>query len=204
MTQTPRTLLAVKALRLQLPNGLAAPELSFEITAGVTLVQGGEGTGKTSLLRTLAGELRPIRGAMDHHQSSVFWADPKSEAFDHLTPRQYFAQMVQHHPAFDVAIALEIASLLSMGVHLDKPMHMLSTGSKRKVWLAAGFASQATITLFDMPFAALDARSENQVCQLLKEASSQVNRAWVLADYTPPQGVPLARVIDLGDELRPV
>jgi len=196
--QTPRTLLAVKGLCLQLPNGLAAAELSFEIGAGVTLVKGGEGTGKTSLLRTLAGELRPIRGEIDHYQSTVYWADPKSEAFDHLTPHQYFAQMLPHHPAFDVAMALEIASFLSMDIHLDKTMHMLSTGSKRKVWLAAGFASQATITLFDMPFAALDARSTNQVCQLLDEASQLGNRAWVLADYTPPPGVPLVRVIDLG------
>jgi ABC-type multidrug transport system ATPase subunit len=197
--QTPPALLAAKGLCLQLPGGHAAPALSFEITAGVTLVQGGEGTGKTSLLRTLAGEMSPSRGAMDRYQSSLFWADPKSAAFDDLTPRQYFEQLVQHHRAFDIAYALELASTLSIDAHLDKPMYMLSTGSKRKVWLIAGFAAHATIALFDMPFAALDARSANQVCQLLKEGSKLTNRAWVLADYTPPPGVPLAQVIDLGD-----
>jgi ABC-type transport system involved in cytochrome c biogenesis ATPase subunit len=35
--------------------------------------------------------------------------------------------------------------------HLDKPLYMLSTGSKRKVWLSAALAAGAPLTLIDQP-----------------------------------------------------
>ena len=194
-----KPLLTASGLSLQLPGGQILRELNFEIPAGISLVKGGEGSGKTSLLRVLAGKIAPISGALCHGTSSVFWADPKSEAFDALTYRQYFELLVQQHPAFDITIAMDLAGILSLDDHLNKTLGMLSTGSKRKVWLAAGFASKATITLMDMPFAALDARSVNTVCRLLEEASTHPTRAWVLADYEPPAGVTLAGVIDLGD-----
>jgi ABC-type Mn2+/Zn2+ transport system ATPase subunit len=76
---------------------------------------------------------------------------------------------------------------------------MLSTGTKRKVWLAAAFASGAAVTLLDEPFAALDKTSIGLVIALLQEAAQHPTRAWVVADYAPPQGVALALTIDLGD-----
>jgi energy-coupling factor transporter ATP-binding protein EcfA2 len=74
---------------------------------------------------------------------------------------------------------------------------MLSTGSKRKVWLAAALASGAAVTLLDEPFAALDQASINFVLELLADATEHPTRAWVMADYTAPEGVPLAAIIDL-------
>ena len=78
-------------------------------------------------------------------------------------------------------------------------MYMLSTGSKRKVWLAAAFAAGAALTLLDDPFAALDQPSIRFVLGLLKEAATDPERAWLLADYQAPPGLSLAAVIDLPD-----
>jgi len=47
---------------------------------------------------------------------------------------------------------------------------MLSTGSKRKVWQAAAFASGAALNLIDDPFAGLDQGSINFVTQQLNQA----------------------------------
>jgi hypothetical protein len=55
---------------------------------------------------------------------------------------------------------------------MDKKLFMLSTGSKRKVWLAAGFASGADLLLLDEPFAALDAPSIAFVKELLQDISA--------------------------------
>jgi energy-coupling factor transporter ATP-binding protein EcfA2 len=60
-------------------------------------------------------------------------------------------------------------------------------------------ASGAALMLLDEPFAALDKASIGFVLDLLEEAAASSTRAWVLADYQPPPGVPLAAVIDLGD-----
>jgi energy-coupling factor transporter ATP-binding protein EcfA2 len=88
---------------------------------------------------------------------------------------------------------------LALAPELNKQLFMLSTGSKRKVWLAAAFASGAALTLLDMPFAALDKASIRFVLALLEDAAADPARAFVVADYAAPAGVSLAGVIDLGD-----
>ena len=82
---------------------------------------------------------------------------------------------------------------------MHKQLFMLSTGSKRKVFLAAALASGAQLTLFDDPFAALDATSIRFVLGWLDAAASATNRAWVIAGHVVPDGLPLAQIIDLGD-----
>jgi len=76
---------------------------------------------------------------------------------------------------------------------------MLSTGSKRKVWLSAAFASGAAVTLIDEPFVALDKRSIDFLLELLQDVADHPARAWVVADYTAPAGVPLAAMVELAE-----
>ena len=78
-------------------------------------------------------------------------------------------------------------------------MYMLSTGSRRKVWLAAAFSAGATLTLLDDPFAALDRPSIAFTLAMLHKAATDPARAWLLADYQAPTGLSLASVIDLPD-----
>jgi ABC-type multidrug transport system ATPase subunit len=129
----------------------------------------------------------------------VFWADPRSSAWEQVTPSAYFKSLLRQYPRFDAQAVMELADDLGLTPHLEKPLYMLSTGSKRKVWLAAAFASGAAVTLLDEPFAALDPASIRFVRELLAEAAAHPSRTWVLADYTAPAGVALAGVIDLGD-----
>ena len=93
---------------------------------------------------------------------------------------------------------------LSLDEHQYKPLYMLSTGTKRKVWLAGAFACAAEVTFLDEPFSALDKPSIRFVTeQLAREAAEAARgdhkRAWVIADYAAPGGLPLANLIDLGD-----
>ena len=92
-----------------------------------------------------------------------------------------------------------IAGCTLLGPHLTKPGTMLSAGTRRKVWLAGAFASGAAVTLLDEPFAALDKASIGFVLELLDDAAASSTRAWVVADYEAPRGVPLAAEVDLGD-----
>ena len=76
---------------------------------------------------------------------------------------------------------------------------MMSTGTRRKVLLAAGFASGATVLLLDSPFAALDKPSISAVKQCVREFVSTGQPACVLSDYEAPEGLDLAARINLGD-----
>jgi len=207
------TLLQVNDLTFHVPQRALFRNWSVAIGAGVTLVLGGESSGKTSLLRLFASDLRAqagellIRGVSLQVQpqaylQQVFWIDPRTEAFDAISANQFFDQQRAKWPGFLPAQAPawgELLAGLSLVEHLDKPLYMLSTGSKRKVWLAAAFAAGATVTLLDDPLAALDRASIRYVLQQLEAASRHTERAVVLAQYEAPAGVTLAQVIDLGD-----
>lgn len=183
---------------------------SADIAAGVTLVCGGDGSGKSTLLRLLAGQLPadagelriqdvPLHDAPDAYRAQVFFTEPRTEVFDALTPVQYFNAQQQRYPAFDAQLLERLVDGLALDEQMNKQLFMLSTGSKRKVFLAAAFASGAALMLLDMPFAALDKASIACVMALLEDASVHDSRAWVVADYAAPGPVRLAGVIDLDD-----
>lgn len=184
--------------------------LSVRIPPGVTLLRGAEDRGKTTLLRLLAGELSAHAGELTVntirlgdqpmiYRQQVFWTHPQSSAFDQVTSADYFSAMRRLYPKFDDQLLGDLIEGLSLTQHQEKALYMLSAGSKRKVWLAAAFASGAAVTLLDEPFAALDKASIGFVMELLEDAAQHPERAWVIADYEAPAEVPLAAIIDLGE-----
>jgi ABC-type multidrug transport system ATPase subunit len=183
--------------------------LSFDIPAsGVTLIQGGESRGKSTLLRLLAGLLRPSCGSLRMHgldlhepalAASIYAHDPRLPDWSNLSPRLYFAQMARHYPGFDDAVVTDMLDHLELAEHADKDMYMLSTGSKRKVSWVAALACGADLLLMDEPFAALDLASIRKLHQLLSNWHLTQRSAWVLADYQAPGTVPLSALIDLGN-----
>lgn len=212
-TDRPIVILQVDGLRFEYPQRPLFTQLSARIPPGVTLVRGGDGSGKTTLLRLLAGELAAQAGTLQingvqlsdragAYQQQVFWVDPRSAAFEQITPLQYFAGLRQRYrgfPAADAPLLHELIGGLALAAHRDKPLYMLSTGSKRKVWLAAALAAGAAVTLLDDPFAALDKPSIAFVLQQLAIAATHPTRAWVVAHYEALGQVPLASVIEMGD-----
>jgi ABC-type multidrug transport system ATPase subunit len=202
------TCLEVENLCFSYPHCRLFENWSACIGPGLTLLRGDEGSGKTSLLRLLAGELPAQSGQLringaslhknpDAYRASLFWVDPREDAFDAISALDFFKLQAGRYPGFDTPLALELADALALGPHLHKPTYMLSTGSRRKVWLAAGFASGAALTLLDDPFAALDQPSVRVVMDLLADASAHTTRAWLMAHYEPPGECPLAQLIEL-------
>ncbi len=177
--------------------------VTADIPAGLTLVRGGDGRGKTTLLRLLAGGVAPDRGRVERLAPFTFWVDPRSAGADDATPaRQWLAAQRAHFPDWREDVATRLCEAFALDEHLDKGLSMLSAGTRRKVGLAAAFASGAALTLLDTPLAALDARSREVVAQLLDEAAGSPQRAYVVADYELPDGIAegrLAALIDLGD-----
>jgi ABC-type multidrug transport system ATPase subunit len=193
------------------PAGAPVLDLpALQIPPGVSWVGGGEGRGKSSLLRCLAGDLAlpgsslqigtaVLATAPAAYRAQVFWMDPRTSAHDPVRGVDFLARTAAHYPAWDAALLAELSEALDLTPHLEKPLYMLSTGSKRKVWLVAALASGAALTLLDEPFAAVDKTSIRCVLEFLQEAATHTSRAWVVADYEAPAGVPLALTVDLGD-----
>ncbi len=177
-------------------------KLTANIPPGVTLIQGGDGRGKTTLMRLLAGDLTPDSGHIDlgsDASTQLFWLDPRTEAFDQVVASDFFSQRRAFYPHFDDAMLAKLVTGLDLESHVHKKLFMLSTGSKRKVLMAAALASGAPVTLLDMPFAAIDKPSKDFLLTHFRLVAESSDRALVVADYEPPEGLRLAGVLDLGD-----
>lgn len=203
------TVIQVVNLSFSYPQTNVFSSLSFNLSAGVTLVQGGDGSGKTTLMRLLAGDLKPQSGHILFNDLTspnppkveglkLFWMDPRSTEHDPIKARDYLDQQARRWPDFDRQGLPGLIDGLSLFEFLEKPLYMLSTGSKRKVWLAAAFASNADVALLDDPFAALDKPSIRFVTEVLRRLAMQAKRAVVITGYSAPDNLPLAGLIDLG------
>lgn len=173
-------------------------------------MRGGDGRGKTTLLRLLAGALAVQSGQLHingadlheqpaHYKTQVFLTTPRSDAFDPLSVPDYFDAQRTKYAGFDDDVLADMTGGLGLQEHLHKQLFMLSTGTKRKVFLAAAFASNAPATLLDEPFAALDAASIEFVLRWLKTAANVHTRFFIVADFAAPADLLLSQTIDLGD-----
>ncbi|WPH17394.1 ABC transporter ATP-binding protein [Variovorax paradoxus] len=183
---------------------------SASVGEGVTLLHGDTGSGKSTLLRVIAGAL-PASGTLtlagirldaepEAYRRNVFFCDPAAEAFDQLTARACTATLSEGDAGFDAALWQVLVEGFSLVPHIDKPMYMLSTGSKRKVGLAAALASGRALVLLDEPEGALDARSIGCLWKAVESRAGRAGHAIVIAssarlDHVPR--VPLAGCIEL-------
>jgi len=207
MTTVPSVLQA-HGLYFQWQERVIFQDLSLQLPPDVSLVSGGELSGKTTLLRLLCGELCPqmgslvIRGTSLHkeperYRQQVFRTDPRSESIDQISAATWFQRLPDRYPNFNSDALVDLIPGFALEPHIEKPLYMLSAGSRRKVWLAAAWAAGTPLTLIDQPFAALDTPSIRFLTKLLQEASTHPSRAWVLADYEAPVDLVLAGVIGL-------
>lgn len=213
LTDRRPAVLEVDGLCFAYPQRPLFSGLTARVPGGVCLVLGGDGSGKTTLLRLLAGELAAQAGTLringvaladqaSAYREQVFWVDTRTVDHDQITALQYFALQRLRYPGFlPVASAgmAELVAGLSLAEHLEKPLYMLSTGSKRKVWLAAAFAAGAPVTLLDDPFAALDKPSVAFVSRFLAGVADDPTHSWIVAHHDVLGTVPLATVIELPD-----
>lgn len=200
--------LQVRGLRFGWPGYPLFHDLTFDLPPGVGLVRGDDGSGKSTLLALIAGAQAleagslvvqgvPLREQHDAYRQRVFWIDPQTEAHDAIAAGGYLESLSRHYPRFDKEALSDMVEGFGLRPHLSKPMYMLSTGSRRKVWLTAAFSVGTPLTLIDQPFAALDAPSIRFLRELLQDVSSHPTRAWLLADHEAPEGVVLSKTIEL-------
>jgi ABC-type multidrug transport system ATPase subunit len=201
--------LRVEKLGFGYPGRRLFHEWSADFGPGLTWVCGGDGSGKTSLLKLLAGTLVgtgsiAIRGVridarMQAGHDAIAWCDPQTDAFDAVSANAYFEQLRATRTTFDGEALRSHIDGFDLAPHLAKPLYQLSTGSKRKVWIAGTLASGATVSLLDDPTAALDRRSSAHLMRTLESCAADPTRAWIVTGYERPPGLPEIACIRLPD-----
>lgn len=205
--------LRVQGLQFGFPGHPLFARWEADFPAGLSLVLGGDGAGKTSLLRLLAGAVNPQAGRLvlhgvdaversDDYRAQVFWRDPRAPWPDMLTPQGWVDTIVPNQVTWSSEDWDAHVTGFGLLPHLHKPMHQLSSGSQRKVLLAAALASGAALTLIDEPVAALDKPSITYLLQALRQEAmaprvSRPARALVLAHYELLEELPWRNVVML-------
>lgn len=192
--------LHVQGLSFRQPHCQLFDGWSASFSGGLSWITGDEGVGKTTLLRLLAGEWAAAAGTVAWQDSAgtraltsseVFWQDPANAGLDDLPVQTYWLQCQARYPRWSADALALWTDRLSLTEHVGKSLFMLSTGSKRKVWLAAAMAAHASLTLLDEPYAALDQPSRLALRQQLTQIAQQTECVWLVADHAcPVDGAP--------------
>jgi ABC-2 type transport system ATP-binding protein len=180
---------------------------SADIQPGVTQLHGDTGSGKSTLLRVMAGTLRAsgrlvldglsLDADAQAYRRKVFFVESTTDAFDQMTARECRASLTADDGHVDEAPWQELVEGFGLAPHLHKPLYMLSTGSKRKVWLATALASTRALTLLDEPTGGLDASSVACLAGALTALADSPDRAIVVASAERIGHVPLTATIEL-------
>ena len=187
--------LQVRGLTFRQPHRLLFSDWSATFLPGLTWITGDEGVGKTTLLRLLAGEWPAAAGEVVWCDAAgerpltpadVFWVEPGTLAFDEMPVQAYWATCRERYPHWSEPTLTAWVTHFALGEHLDKSLFMLSTGSKRKVWLAAAMAAQANVTLLDEPSAALDQPSREALRHELTQQAPRAQAVWLVAGFNCP------------------
>lgn len=145
--------LSVKDLACRRGDRLLFSGLGFELTPGDALqIAGPNGTGKSSLLRILAGLLRPFAGTVER-TGPVALLDERPALDEHLPLGRAFAfwQRIDGSGCeADHLAALGLADLL------DVPVRYLSTGQRKRAAFARLKVQGTPIWLLDEPLNGLD------------------------------------------------
>ena len=169
-------LLTVADLAISRGDLPLAAGLSFTVAGGGALiVTGANGSGKSTLLRALAGLHRADAGTVTlsvdgdgvgiaEHAHVLGHANAMKAD---LTVRENLAFWAGALDGSQDLIA-EAAGALALGGLLDLPFGYLSAGQCRRVALARLWVAPRPLWLLDEPTAALDARSEGAVREMIE------------------------------------
>jgi heme exporter protein A len=159
--------------------------LELQLGAGDMLqISGPNGSGKTSLLRLLAGLMQPSAGQVlfdgvaltERHQAlaaQLLWIGHAAGIKDLLSAEENLAWLCAlHRPASREAIWTALAAVGLRGFE-DVPCHSLSAGQQRRVALARLYLDNPPLWILDEPFTALDKQGVAQLEQHLAQHCEQ-------------------------------
>lgn len=165
-------------------------DVEIDIPAkGVTAIFGHSGSGKTSLLRCIAGLETQCQGYLT--VAGECWQDANTFLPTHKRPLAYVFQEASLFSHLDVLGNLQYAlkrsdksvklvslqeavSLLGIEHLLDRPSQTLSGGERQRVAIARALLISPRLLLLDEPLAALDTASKNEILPYLEKLRSEL------------------------------
>jgi phospholipid/cholesterol/gamma-HCH transport system ATP-binding protein len=200
----PQSVLRFEDVSLAFDETAALDRVSFEQNAGETRVLlGASGSGKTALLKTAIGLLRPdsgrvwllgeeITGRSEHDlfrlRSRVGVLFQEGGLFDSLTVADNVAYPLENQQVGQMATPEEIERRVEEALRfvelehtLDKFPAELSGGMRRRVGIARAAVTEPPLVLYDSPTAGLDPITANTIVALIAKERDLKDTANLMA-----------------------
>lgn len=187
----------------------------FDAPPGVTVLFGRSGSGKTSVVKSVAGLLRPDAGKIllddrrlfdrdarvdvPVHQRRLGYVFQDSRMFPHLTVRENleYARRVTKRGQ---RRAEDIADLLGIAHLLDRRTHGLSGGEGQRVAIGRALLSEPDMLLMDEPLASLDAPRKAEILPYLETLQRETGLSILYVTHNMAEVARLASHIVLLEE----
>lgn len=187
------TTLEIKDLGVHLGDREILNNLNLSVPSGAfAALLGPSGCGKTTLLRTIAGLVRPSSGAirfgkqlvsvsslvLPPHKRNIGYLPQEGGLFPHLNVSENvgFALTKNLKKSERNSIIDEMLELVGLVGFNNRKPHQLSGGQQTRVALARALATKPAIVLLDEPFSNLDyalrAEVSGEVVSLLKKTKT--------------------------------
>ncbi|MFP4976164.1 ABC transporter ATP-binding protein [Paenibacillus sp. CN-4] len=177
----------VKDLSLTVPNGK------------ITALVGSNGSGKSTILKTMARIMKPKSGSVMLDGKSIHRLSTKEVAKqlailpqnptapDGLTVSELVGYgRYPHQKGFgsltpeDREIIASAIAVTGMEAFKDRPIDRLSGGQRQRAWIAMALAQQTDILFLDEPTTYLDMAHQLEVLQLLQKLNDEEGRTIVM------------------------
>ena len=168
----------VTAVRLSYHGMLALDDVSVAVTSGqVTAVVGGDGAGKTSLLRCLAGVLRPQAGEVrSPGKSRIGFLPASSGIYPDLTVAENLAFRATAYglrASTATGRAAELMEQAGLTAAQDRLAANLSGGMRQKLGVIAALLHRPELLILDEPSTGVDPVSRSGLWWLIASAAAE-------------------------------
>lgn len=178
-------------------SGVILKDISFALKKGESLgVLGPNGGGKSTLMKIIAGLLKPTTGelffneeplsSMNHYPYHLFSYVPQSSELNPTMPvkvHEFLDFSISHFKIKNPKLLDELLELVGMSHKKNALISKLSGGEKQRVLIARAMIQKPKLLLLDEPTKGLDSNGQDQLLSLIETIKRRDNTAVMIVDH---------------------
>jgi sulfate transport system ATP-binding protein len=198
--------IALRDVTKRFGDFVAIDNVSLAVEDGsLTALLGPSGSGKSSLLRVIAGLETPDEGTVEISGRDATRVPPQKRgigfvfqhyaAFKHMTVRDNvaFGLKVRRRPKAEIAAKTdELLRIVGLDGYQARYPAQLSGGQRQRMALARALAVEPEVLLLDEPFGALDANVRAELREWLRRLHDEVHVTTVLVTHDQEEAMEVA------------